>query len=284
MVVRRGSVLATRSHYVRSTFNLISLFISTNFLLISSVSYVTLLAADRADVTAAAEADRQQFRALSATSVSTLLELINGNAGNPAARREVFYALPPATLAQAFFPPFGQDHQRIAVFILDEILAKTPYRQDAGLTRRYLMITLIEIGVFNELLAAKMIERPAGMARQTKLLREANRWIAGVQASQPDRPAALSATTFSNWQALETNAYLAAAHGRLRELAGPPVDLAQKQEEQDSVRRFIAAVRKTAGVDRWWKDATAEERSALTKACAGGPLKTLLPDEPEKQP
>ena len=254
------------------------------YILVGALGCNRLLAADRADVTAAAEAERQQFHTLSATAVSTLLELISSNAGNPAARREAFYALPQATLAQAFFPPFGQDHQRIAVFIQDEILAKTTYQQHAALTSRYLKITLIEIGVFNELLAAKMIERPAGMARQTKLLREASRWIAGVQAPQPDRPAALSATTFSNWQALETNAYLAAAHGRLRELAGPPVDLTQKQEEQDSVTRFITAVRKTAGIDRWWKDATAEERSALTKACAGGPLKTLLPDEPEKQP
>lgn len=143
---------------------------------------------------------------------------------------------------------------------------------------------LIEIGVFNELQAAKVIEHTAVMERQTRLLREANCWIAGVQTPAQGNPVALCPATFSNWRALETNAYLAAAHGRLRELAGPRLDSSSQDQEQESVTRFISAVRKTAGIDRWWKEATAEERSALAQACAGGPLTVLIPDASTKQP
>ena len=85
----------------------------------------SLLTSEDNDSAASADNDHQQFSALSTTAVSTLLELIGSNAGNPEARREAFYALPLATFSQAFSPPCGENHRRIAVFIQDEILAKT---------------------------------------------------------------------------------------------------------------------------------------------------------------
>jgi len=232
----------------------------------------------------AAAADLQAVRRARSVALSELQDLLKKPGLSPAQRREAVLALPGATLTQALTAPYEAGQVAVITFLLDEVLSKLRYKPDAQATYQFFELALQLVAATNGLKDAQLIERGVWIEEQTRICKEVTRWSRGVNEPPAPRPSTLPTDGITNWYAITTNEYLAAAHGRLAELIGPDDDASTTLKERRSLERFIKRVRVSAKIDLWWKQATPEERRSLTKACTGGPLAALLPVEPEKKP
>ena len=232
----------------------------------------------------AVAADMQQIRKRREESIAELQKIVMPTNMTLGQRREMALQLSLETLSAAISAPYEAAQVPLVSFLQDEVLEKTMYQSDARLTFLFGELALQLIGANDGLMSSKLLDRTVWITSQTRILREVTRWHVAVSKKIAEKPAPSIPLPFTNWQAITTHEYLAAAHGRLAETRGHPEDSVRGIREQRTIERFVKRVRVSGKITDAWKQATPEERIRLRKACANSPLATLLPADQGEKP